>query len=160
MATVIISFQHYELCLLPVTVVRKNFQSCELTRPSSLDLDLHRLFTSRCSLFTPRLRPYPLLILTFIVRVILLIYIIERVWLILIIKKDPIYKSSIYDVLVENAYQADEFLPPLLSSQHFSPMLIAFWVMRDLPYQLLLQTDHLVFERLKNIYNQNEKVRR
>ena len=91
------------------------------------------------------------MILTFIVSSILLIYIIERVWLILIIKGDPIYESNIYDVLVENAYRADEFLPPLLSSQHFSPMLIAFWVMRDLPYQLLLQTDHLVFERL-NIY--------
>ena len=93
-----------------------------------------------------------MLILTFIVRVILLIYIIERVWLILIKKKyDPIYESSIDDVLVENAYRSDEFLPPLLSSQHFLPMLISFWVMRDLPYQLLFQTDHLVFERL-NIY--------
>ena len=60
------------------------------------------------------------------------------------------------DVLVENAYRADEFLPPLLSSQHFFPMLIAFWVMRDLPYQLLLQTDHLVFERLNICKNQNE----
>ena len=60
------------------------------------------------------------------------------------------------DVLVENAYRADEFLPPLLSSQHFLPMPIAFWVMRDLPYQLLLQTDHLVFERLNICKNQNE----
>ena len=59
------------------------------------------------------------------------------------------------DVLVENAYRADEFLPPFLSSQHFLPMLIAFWVMRDLPYQLLFQTDHLVFERL-NIYEKNQ----
>jgi hypothetical protein len=50
--------------------------------------------------------------------------------------------------LKNEAYLADEFLPPLFSCQHFSPMLKAFWVMSDLPHQLLLQTNHLVFESL------------
>ena len=53
------------------------------------------------------------------------------------------------DALVtKNAYRPEEFIPPLLSSKHFSPMLDAFWIMRDLPYQFLLQTNHLFFERL------------
>ena len=59
---------------------------------------------------------------------------------------------------LRSAYRSDEFLPPLLSSEHFLPMLIAFWVMRDLPYQLLLQTDHLVFERLKKYIIRMKKL--
>ena len=52
------------------------------------------------------------------------------------------------DALVENAYRADEFLPPLLSSQHFSPMLIAFWVMRDLRRQKTIGERYLYLQRL------------
>ena len=122
----------------------KTFPVCELTSSSSLDL--LRLLTSRCFLFTPILRPCILLVLTVNVRFIVLVY-IEGIGLILK-EKDPTCESCIDDPLAENTYRADEFLPPLLPSQHFSPMLIAFWVMRDLPHQLLLQTDHLVFERL------------
>jgi hypothetical protein len=104
-----------------------------------------------CFLFTPRLRPGPFLLgLTFILRfIIIIIYSIEGVWLILKGKgQTHTYESSIDDALIENAYRAEEFLPPLLSSQHFFPMLKAIWVMRDLPHHLLFQTGHLVFERL------------
>ena len=66
-------------------------------------------------------------------------------------KRKILYKSSIDDALTENAYRADEFLPPILSSHYYFPMLKAFWVMRDLPHQLLLQTDHFFVKRL-NIY--------
>ena len=69
------------------------------------------------------------------------------------------YESSIDDTLVENAYRAEEFLP-LLTSPHFSPMLKEFWVMRDPPHQLLLQTDYLrlVFECLNICQSESKSV--